>query len=293
MSIGNCKHGEFELTEGCPQCIAERRKAGIRPEQDEMEDGLNSEGLTLAYQPAVLAEDMAQCEHGLFVVNMCPDCIKEEQPETTALVQIAPAEDIAIKALVIETEKALAFAKARVIKSEDDKKLASDDLKLIGGLTKALTAKQTEYTKPLNDYKASILATFKEILAPLTQAEQITKSKILAYNAEVARRRQEEEEINRKRQEAAEAEMRLNGELSESVNLVEVEPEAAKRVTTAFSSVGERANWTYEVENFALLPDEYKLADTAMLNAIAKKHHDKKEVLGVRFFDKPIIARGR
>jgi len=44
---GHCKHGEFNLAEGCPLCIAERRQVGIKPEQDEMENGLNNEGLTL------------------------------------------------------------------------------------------------------------------------------------------------------------------------------------------------------------------------------------------------------
>jgi len=55
---GHCKHGEFILAEGCPLCIAERRQASIKPEQDEMEDGLNSEGLTLAniHQPYHLAD---------------------------------------------------------------------------------------------------------------------------------------------------------------------------------------------------------------------------------------------
>ena len=45
MNTGTCKHGEFDLEKGCPQCLAERRKAGIKPENDEMEDGLNAEGL--------------------------------------------------------------------------------------------------------------------------------------------------------------------------------------------------------------------------------------------------------
>jgi len=54
---GHCKHGEFLLAEGCTQCIAERRQSGVRPEQDEMEDGLNNEGLTLisTHQPYHLA----------------------------------------------------------------------------------------------------------------------------------------------------------------------------------------------------------------------------------------------
>ena len=55
---GHCRHGEFNLTEGCEKCIAERRQAGIKPERDEMEEGLNSEGLTLisTHQPYHLAD---------------------------------------------------------------------------------------------------------------------------------------------------------------------------------------------------------------------------------------------
>jgi len=70
---GRCPHGEFELIEGCAHCVAERRQSGIRPEQDEMEDGLNAKGLTftaLALHPGedievqiekvILARDNAQ-----------------------------------------------------------------------------------------------------------------------------------------------------------------------------------------------------------------------------------------
>ena len=28
MTIGHCKHGEFELGKGCPECITERLQAG-------------------------------------------------------------------------------------------------------------------------------------------------------------------------------------------------------------------------------------------------------------------------
>uniref|UniRef100_A0A6M3KLS2 Uncharacterized protein n=1 Tax=viral metagenome TaxID=1070528 RepID=A0A6M3KLS2_9ZZZZ len=42
MTVGICPHGEFELEEGCPQCIAERLVIA------EEFDGLNAEGLTLA-----------------------------------------------------------------------------------------------------------------------------------------------------------------------------------------------------------------------------------------------------
>jgi len=113
---------------------------------------------------------------------------------------------------------------------------------------------------------------------------------MLFFNMEQARIRQEQEDINRKRQEAAEAEMRLKGELTESVNLVEVVPEAPKIVSTGMGSTGMRDNWKYRVVNFAELSDEYKIEDSVMLNSIAKGHHDKKPVKGIVFYNEPIIA---
>jgi len=44
------------------------------------------------------------------------------------------------------------------------------------------------------------------------------------------------------------------------------------------------------VVDFKALPDEYKIPDTAMLNAIAKKHHDTKQIPGVRFYNEPILT---
>ena len=258
--------------------------------EESIQEALDKADRLLAGEEVTVATevDIVEVEPEIGAVSFGVDI-----PEGKALIEITPSEDKAIKALVVEAEKALKYADARVIKSEEHKALASDDLKLLGDLMKKLTTKQTEYTKPLNDYKAAILATFKEILAPITLAEKITKDKMLAYNAEVTRRRQEEEEINRKRMEAAEQEMKLNGELSESVNLVEIEPEAKKGVTTSFSSAGERANWTYEVFDFALLPDAFKLEASSLLNTHAKSYHDTKEVPGVIFKNVPIIARGR
>jgi hypothetical protein len=131
---------------------------------------------------------------------------------------------------------------------------------------------------------------FKELMAPLEEAERVTKTKMLAFNAEQDRIRREQEEINRKRMEAAEAEMKLKGELSEPVNLVEVIQEAPKRVNTEVGSTGMRDNWTYQITDFALLSDEYKLPNTSMLNALAKSNKDTRAVAGVRIFNEPIMV---
>ena len=101
---------------------------------------------------------------------------------------------------------------------------------------------------------------------------------------------QKQEEINRKRREAAEEEMRLKGELSESVGLVEVLTEAPKVVYSDMGTAGQRDNWKYEIIDLNAIPREYMMPDTSMLNTTAKTHHDKKPVPGVRFYNEPILA---
>lgn len=302
-NMGHCKHGDWELLDGCPKCIkeagfnspekiAERIREALptaeqvaknfaevtkqlrgelapdpnawrtgeeetRPEQEEMEAGLNSEGLTLV--------------------------------GSTELV-LRPGEDMEVHNHYLEAEKMLAFANTRVIKTVEDTKKASDDLALISKLKKAMLAKRKDYLDPILYQAEQVRNSYKELMAPVLEAESITKTKMLAYNAEQDRIRREQEEINSKRIEAAAQEMKLKGELTESVGLVEVAIETTKRVTTALGTSGQKDNWKYEVEDMDALPREYMIPDLAMLNAIARKHHDQKKIPGVRFYNQPVIA---
>ncbi len=208
----------------------------------------------------------------------------ENEATTTALLVIKPEAETEVMPLYNEALKLLDYAENREIGTLVGMKLATDDLVIISKLKKALEEKRKEYVQPLQSQVKTINDAFKFLMEPIDQADQITREKILAFQKEQERIRQEQEEVNRLRMEAAQKEMKLHGELSESVNLVEVSPEAPKRVSTDMGTVGQRENWKYEVFDFALLPDEFKVADTAMLNAIAKKHHDQKPIPGVRFY---------
>ncbi len=251
---GTCqKHGEFILAEGCPQCIAERQTAfnnNVQPNIDTVE--------------------------GL--------------PIKVTTISLRPGEDIEARGYSEEASRLLDYAEARVITTVEDVKLANDDLICISKLKKAMEGKKKEYLAPLKAQTEAIITTYSILMAPIFQATSVTKDKMLVYNTEQERIRQEQEEINRKRQEAADAEMRLKGEITEPVNLVEVLPEAPKRVSTDMGTSGMVDHWKYEVVDLAIIPREYLLVDSAMLNAIAKKHHDQKQVPGVRFYNEPIIA---
>jgi len=270
MTTGTCKHGEFKLIEGCPECVGER----MMQEQGACQEETDPATITMG------AEHLA--DHALGPV----------EEVTTAVIDIAPGKDQKVLALLQEVMTAKEYADKRIISSHEDDQAATNDLVMMGNLNKTVEEKRKGYVTPLNGYVKVVNDAFKLLTEPLAQAIKTTKDKATAYRLEQQRIQREQEEINRKRREAAEAEMKLKGELTESVNEVEV-VEAPKLTRTDLGTSGMMDVWKYEVVDFAALPDEYKVADTAMLTKIAKSHHDKKQIPGVRFFNDPTIQTRR
>jgi len=261
--MGTCKHGKFELSEGCPQCVSERLAGELKAKVVE-DKPHTTEELSL------LAEDMSQCEHGLFIVNMCPDCIKEEQQPETAI-SLRPGEDVEVRDYYHEGVRLLDYANARVIATLEDNKVANDDLSVISKLKKAMEAKKKDYLSPLKEQMDAIRVTYDSLMGPVLEADRITREKMLAWDNEQRRIRAEQEEINRLRLEAAQKEAALNdGEITESVNLVEVMPEPAKSVSTEMGSSGIAQVKKWEVENLELVPREYLIIDSAKIGKVVR-----------------------
>ena len=270
------KHGEFNLFDGCPQCLDERGEIETEArEQSAMErlTGLGEEET----EPECGANDLPPIEP-----------IAASHTET-ALVKVKPEADRFVIALHDQALKLQEYAEVLVILNDGDVKSATNDLSIISGVKKAIEERRKEYTQPINDHLKTINNAFKTLTEPLDRADRTTRNKVLFYRQDQERQRLEALEINRLRMEAAQKEMELKGELSESVDLVEVIPEV-KRVSTDSGTVGMTDHWTYEVVDFALLPDTYKIADGPQLTTIARSHHDKKQIPGVRFYNEPIIA---
>ena len=312
----------------------ESKGSPIRPEQEEMEAGLNSEGLTLASYPqldvmtdlelgelyhevadskdptdidfkkAIQAKlkkrHIAACKAVALAAKTAVALRPREDMPTvatgdssypeTALIMVEPMKDQAVTALLDEVTKSVAYAERVEIVNAEAYKSVTNDLTLIRGLKKKVTALQKEYLDPINAHMTSIRDAFKTLLEPLDRADKAISGKMLAYNAEIERVRREQEEINRKRQEAAEQEMKLKGELTEPVGLVEVDREAPRLVRSDIGAAGMKANWKYRIINLALLPREYMIPDDAMLKSIAKSHHNQKSVEGVEFYNAPFMA---
>ena len=209
------------------------------------------------------------------------------EPETA--IALRPGEDNEARSYHLEAMQYLEYAKDRVIATLEDNQAANNDLSLISKLKKAMEAKKREYLDPLKEQAEAIRETYSTLMDPIIAADKITRGKMLDYSIRQEAIRKAQEEINRKRLEAAQEEMKLKGELTESVNLVEVQPEN-KRVSTDLGTSGLRDVWHFEIVDQDALPREYMMPDLVLLGAIAKKYHDQKVIPGVRFYHETIIA---
>lgn len=260
---GQCKHGEFILNEGCPQCIAERRAKSITSAQDEMEEGLNQEGLTLVGA--------------------------EESAAETALAT-RPGADVEVISYYTEALKLQEYAKSRVIATPNDIKVATDDLALIAKLKNVMENKRKAVLFPLQDQVKAIQETYKMLMQPVEVADITTRNKILAYNKEQEDKRREEARINALRVEAAEAESKLKGGSKEAVELIEIAPDVPKTVSTDVGATSQRDNWKWEVTDFSLVPDDYKMINSGTLTPVVKASKGKITIPGIRIFNEPIIT---
>jgi len=208
-------------------------------------------------------------------------------PIETALIQIRPDTDEKVVSLYQEAVKLQQYAEARVIQSDGDIKVATDDLSIIAKLKKAIEEKRKEYVGPINEHLKAVNDTFKNFAEPLNQADSITRQKILDYRKEQERIRREQERINQLRMEAARAEMELKGELTESVKVVEIAPEAPTHYRTESGILGKFMMRKWELVDFNLVPGEYKMLNEVLIGKLVRS--GIKTIPGIRIYEEETL----
>lgn len=247
---GKCPHGNFDLREGCPKCIVEKRA-------DAEEEEVRTEP-------------------------------EQEGTEGTAIVRVDPGIAPSFAKHLDSAKRIVEIAAARKILNEGDAKAANDDLNVMGELRKAVDKERKSFTIPLNDHLTAINGAYKLITGPLAEADQITRRLLTAYKVEQQRKAAEAEKLNQDAIELARQAEAHNGEFTAEITPVPV-PFAPKLTRTDQGKSGLVDNWGWEVNDFSLLPDEYKMPDEVLLTAVAKKYHDGKKVPGVKFINKPTL----
>ena len=114
-----------------------------------------------------------------------------------------------------------------------------------------------------------------EQILPFRKIQSLLKPKMVSY--------QTAQEVAKKKRE-----MEANEQLRESLksNPTAIPEMATPAPVEKVKGAGTKETWTYEVEDFSILPDEYKMEDKTALNGIAKALKLKANVKGVRFYKK-------
>jgi hypothetical protein len=214
--------------------------------------------------------------------------VESERLASTAIINIAPGEDPVVVAFVGQVEGLLKYARERVVTSEQDVKDATNDLTVMAQLTKALEGKRTDYTEPVNRHLRDINGVFKSISEPLAQAFKTTKDKILAYNAEVEKKRLEIERVNREAEELARKQAQLNnGEFTVDTTPIAVPPPAPDHVRTEQGTLGKTGTWDWELEDIEKVPKEYLMVNSVLVGGVVRGSKGKIVIPGIKNIWKP------
>lgn len=216
--------------------------------------------------------------------------------ESTEIVKVTltpvPLDDPALQAMRDEGSKMLAHAQEMVIKDPASAKLASADLSVIAGVKKRMAAKKAEYTAPVRTLLTNLNTAFDSIMEHVMQADTILRDKVKTYIAEKERQEAEQRQIVRDQIALAERARALEDSGGETVELEAVDVtvvEAPVRVRSDMGMVSKKANWKYRVIDISQVPREYLVVDNAQLTAIARKHHDQKQIAGIEFWNDETI----
>lgn len=196
--------------------------------------------------------------------------VLEQDARTSALVEVNPTVDPRVLKLLEEAEGLKTEALALVVDSGPAETIATNSLVMITGLQKALEILRTGYTRPLASYTKFVNDSFKAFTEPLGVAEKVTKQKMIVFHREEEAKRQAQIDLNRQRQELADKEMQVDGELSRSVDLQPVDAPVNTHHVTNMGSATLKQTWKWNVADITKVPAEYMMIDAALVGKIVR-----------------------
>lgn len=212
-----------------------------------------------------------------------------EPNESTALVQIAPANEEAVILLLNRAQEGGRKADAFVVASVEDIDLATTELSIIAGLKHEIDAKRREYTEPLTAHLDSIRQVFKQLSDPVDYADTTLRNKIKVYKADVERKRFEVAEIARKEKELAERKAKFNGTPVEVVETTPVPAPVPDHATTEFGTSSGMVVWKYEIVDPSLIPRHYMKIDDVAIGKAVRSSKGSTVIPGVRIFSEETL----
>ena len=188
------------------------------------------------------------------------------------------------------------------IKSQDDYVRASELILTI----KAIRKKITDIFKPIKQKmdaaKQEVLDQEKLVDKPLQEAESLLSPRIIAWNREQERIRQEEEarlrEIARKEEEerqlqaAIAAEQSGNKEEAQAIieTPVQATPVVVPKAVPKVAGMSIRENWKFRITNEKLIPRDYLKVDEVKIGQVVRAMKSACNIPGVEIYNEGTIS---
>lgn len=198
-------------------------------------------------------------------------------------IEIADRDD-----LTITVETVIGRLKALKITTTEEYASAAEFVKKVKETAKIIEkAFEPEYREKYGAYK-SLLDERSFYTDKLTAAEKTIKSQMAAFStAQETKAREEARARLKAEQEAQSAASAMGLTAQESIVPSVVSEPPANPVKAA--GVTEVVVWKYEVENFDILPNDYKIANEQKLGAIVRASGELTNIQGIRVFSEKQI----
>jgi len=140
-----------------------------------------------------------------------------------------------------------------------------------------IEAKRKEFTEPINQSLKAINETFRQMRAPLEQARALLTNKILTWKRAETDRLAKEEARRRAIQEAHE---KAGHEVSAPVVL--------ERPEARIGNTQTRKIWTFSVEDFSRVPDQYKFVNQTAVHAAIR--NGIRDISGIKIYQDDVLS---
>lgn len=185
-------------------------------------------------------------------------------------------------------------------------KYAADNLKGIKLKIKQIEEMKQTATKPMNEALKAVRSWFKPVEDKADFLKNDLGQKLMTYQREQIRLKQEEERLERDKQAKSleDQQKRLEAEMvnrnSEATliaalhveqkieDLENAQSEVSKGIKSDWSNTKIRSNWTYEISNPDEVPSQYCSPDHNKIMAAIRA--GSREIKGLRIYDKGSIA---
>lgn len=169
---------------------------------------------------------------------------------------------------------------------------ATDLLGWIAGAKKKLEEQRVFFVKPLNDQVKKINERFKSYAAPLEQADQVVRGKVLGFRQEAERQRREEEARLRRQAEAERARLAAEAAAQDLPEPppppIPVIPRAPKTVRSNMGTATVKKVWDFEVLDERQVPREFLIVNEKAIRAAVKA--GVRNIPGVQIFETEQLA---